>query len=355
MANVEEFTPSEVPAGPQWSGALVAIVTDQAAAVDRLPGDSFIDPFFRLAKAFIDGYHSPNSKRAYLSDLRAWWQWCSDSGVHPFDARRHHVDAWMDAMATPTPATKALGPVSIRRRLSAVSKFYRYCIEAEVLTYSPAEQVKRPKASRETSSVGLTAAELSSLIAAAAAESAQSAALVTLLAYNGLRITEALNTDVSGYSYQRGHRVLRITRKGGSTSTEPLAAPTVRALEQYLDTEDHPKSGPLFWNVTFKRRLPYPTAFDMIRRLAKVAGIPAADSVTPRSLRHTFITEALAAGIPLQDVQDAAGHLDPATTRRYDRSRLSHDRHPTYALAAHLQRPSATRPEHDSPSCGPKA
>lgn len=349
MANVEVFSPSEVLAGPRWSGAVVSVLADQAAAVDRLPGDPFVDPFFRLAKAFIDGYHSPNSKRAYLSDLRAWWQWCTDAGVHPFDARRHHVDAWMDAMATPTPPTKALGPVSIRRRLSAVSKFYRYGIEAEVLTYSPVEQVKRPKASRETSSIGLSVAELSDLITAAATDSAQSAALVTLLAYNGLRITEALGADVSDYSYQRGHRVLRITRKGGSTSTEPLAAPTVRALDAYLAEEAHPRTGPLFWNVTFDRRLPYPTAFDMIRRLAKVAKIPAAASVTPHSLRHTFVTESLAAGIPLQDVQDAAGHLDPATTRRYDRSRLSHDRHPTYALAAHLQRVQPDRPEGGAP------
>jgi integrase/recombinase XerD len=55
-------------------------------------------------------------------------------------------------------------------------------------------------------------------------------------------------------------------------------------------------------------------------------------------LRHTFITESLAAGVPLQDVQDAAGHADPRTTRRYDHSRHNLDRHPTYVLAAHLRR-----------------
>jgi hypothetical protein len=32
-------------------------------------------------------------------------------------------------------------------------------------------------------------------------------------------------------------------------------------------------------------------------------------------------------------VQDAAGHADPRTTRRYDRARHNLDRHPTYALA----------------------
>jgi len=32
-------------------------------------------------------------------------------------------------------------------------------------------------------------------------------------------------------------------------------------------------------------------------------------------------------------VQDAAGHPEPRTTRRYDRARYNLDRHPTYAFA----------------------
>jgi hypothetical protein len=53
----------------------------------------------------------------------------------------------------------------------------------------------------------------------------------------------------------------------------------------------------------------------------------------------SVLTEALVAGVPLQDVQDAAGHADPRTTRRYDRSRHNLDRHPTYVLA----RPTCVR------------
>ena len=78
----------------------------------------------------------------------------------------------------------------------------------------------------------------------------------------------------------------------------------------------------------------------MIQRLAAKAEIPAAAVITPHSFRHTFITEALAAGVPLQDVQDAAGHTDPRTTRRYDHGRHNLDRHPTYVLAGHLRRPA---------------
>ncbi len=45
---------------------------------------------------------------------------------------------------------------------------------------------------------------------------------------------------------------------------------------------------------------------------------------------------ALDAGVPLRDVQEAASHADPRTTMRYDRARVSLDRHATYVVAAFL-------------------
>jgi integrase/recombinase XerD len=39
---------------------------------------------------------------------------------------------------------------------------------------------------------------------------------------------------------------------------------------------------------------------------------------------------------PLRDVQEAASHADPRTTMRYDRARVSLDRHTTYIVATFL-------------------
>ena len=63
----------------------------------------------------------------------------------------------------------------------------------------------------------------------------------------------------------------------------------------------------------------------IVRRLAKRAGI--SKHISPHSLRHSFITAALDAGVPLRDVQIAAHHADPRTTTRYDRARNNLDRH----------------------------
>jgi hypothetical protein len=44
----------------------------------------------------------------------------------------------------------------------------------------------------------------------------------------------------------------------------------------------------------------------------------------------------LDAGVPLRDVQEAVSHADPRTTMRYDRARVSLDRHATYIVAAFI-------------------
>ena len=71
-----------------------------------------------------------------------------------------------------------------------------------------------------------------------------------------------------------------------------------------------------------------------VKRLVRRAGIT--KRISPHSLRHSFITAALDAGVPLRDVQEAASHADPRTTMRYDRGRRLLDRLATYIVATFL-------------------
>jgi integrase/recombinase XerD len=75
-----------------------------------------------------------------------------------------------------------------------------------------------------------------------------------------------------------------------------------------------------------------------MRQLARGAGLPPelVSHLGPHAVRHTFATLALDAGVPLRDLQDAMGHKDPRTTRRYDRARGRLDRSPGYQVAAYL-------------------
>jgi integrase/recombinase XerD len=106
-------------------------------------------------------------------------------------------------------------------------------------------------------------------------------------------------------------------------STQPLPSGNV----------DERTSGPIFLGVNGRRMDRY-AADRIVKRLTKRAGIT--KRISPHSLRHSFITAALDAGVPLRDVQEAASHADPRTTMRYDRARQSLDRHATYIVAAFL-------------------
>ena len=103
-----------------------------------------------------------------------------------------------------------MGPPSaaatVARRLSCLSGLYEYAVvDVGLIDASPVVRVKRPRVSDRSSTTGLTEAELIALLAAADVDGPRSAALVTLLALNGLRIGEALAVDVGDLSYDFGH------------------------------------------------------------------------------------------------------------------------------------------------------
>ncbi len=174
---------------------------------------------------------------------------------------------------------------------------------------------------------GMDRNELAAFLVQAGLSGARDHALACLLALNGLRVSEAIGTDVGDLGLERGHHTLQIVRKGGSTVIVPLAPRTARTV--YLAIGERDK-GPIFVADSGARMNRHQAA-RVVRRLARHAGID--KTISPHSLRHGFITAALDAGVPLRDVQEAASHADPRTTMRYDRARRSLDRHATYIVA----------------------
>jgi site-specific recombinase XerD len=291
------------------------------------------------------------TRRAYFNDLKAWYAWCTRRELHPLSARRHDIALWAREPAEqPQASGKAHAPASIARRLSCLSSFYRYAIEVDVLHESPVANVKRPRVANDSMSVGLTREELERLLNAAVADGPRSGALITLLAYNGLRVNEALSRDVEHLGHQLGHRVLRISRKGGRDALEPLSPPVERALDTYLDGRT---TGPLFVDDR-GRRMYEAQAWRLVRRLARAAGLQSVGQLSPHSLRHTFATSLDQAGVPLQDIQDAMGHTDPRTTRRYMApTSTSIGTPPTPSRPGYDARPTTRPPPTEAPIVSP--
>jgi site-specific recombinase XerD len=296
----------------------------------------------RLALAgFLSGY-SDQTRDAYTLDFRQYATWCAAQGLRLFDVRRADIEAFGRALED---AGRARATVS--RRLCTVTSFYRYAVEAELLDHSPAVHVRRPRLDYESHAVGLDRTEVGALLVAAGRGDPVEHALVSLMALNGLRVSEACGADIEALALERGHRTLTVLRKGAKVVTIPLAPRTARAVDLAIGERCE---GPIFLGSD-GQHLDRHSAARVVRRVARRAGITKA--VGPHTLRHAFITAALDAGVPLRDVQEAASHADPRTTMRYDRARVSLDRHATYIVAAFVAGQIIPLPTPTGRSAGP--
>jgi integrase/recombinase XerD len=258
----------------------------------------------RLALAgFLAGY-SGLTRQAYELDLRQYATWCHQHHLRLFQARCAEIECFARDLET-----RGRARATITRRLCTIAGFYRYAVEEDLLEHSPAAHVRRPRLDYESHATGLDRNELGALLVAAGLGSPAKHALVSLLALNGLRVSEATGAHIEALGVERGHRTLVITRKGGKVVTIPLAPRTARAIDLAVGER---VDGPIF-STPDGQRLDRHGAARIVRRVAIRAGI--CKPVSPHTLRHGFITAALDAGVPLRDVQEAASHADPRTSR----------------------------------------
>jgi integrase/recombinase XerD len=318
--------------------AELALVRETGYWVAVQPGEQ--DRLALLTSAWLMR-RSANTRAAYVKDLANWVAWCERCGITPMTARMIHMDGWIawqrvhGVGSESRPAAES----SIGRRVSAISSWYKYIQRntrddpEPLAATNPADTDARPDADPDYSpTIGLSTAEADKLIRAADAGTTRTAAIVRMLLYLGVRCGAALNADVTDLGHDRGYRTLTLRGKGGKVQRVPLPVALSVTIDAMLAERGNPAEGPLFATRT-GGRLDRAYVLKLVRRIADAAGIPSAGKLSPHSLRHTFATDYLDAGGNLRDLQDAMGHADPRTTRRYDRARGQLDRHPAHVLA----------------------
>ena len=294
---------------------------------------------------FTDGWLanrrlSAHTRAAYRRDVAQWLAWCAEHGVEPLRASFLHVNTFARTLESTVDARtgRPLAPASVARKLSALSSWYAFLYRVDLVATNPVGGADRPRVARDHSAtVGLSAAEVDAMLGAAAREQSSTAArnraIVALLADLGLRVGEVVALDLADLGREQGHHTVRFTGKGAKPRRRALTPGAVAALDAYLAVRVPGGDGPLFRTLR-GGRVDRHAVFRLVRRLARDAGVPAWARLSPHSLRHAFATAAREEGVPLEDVQDAMGHADPRTTRRYDRDRHSLDRDPSYAIWA---------------------
>jgi integrase/recombinase XerD len=244
----------------------------------------------RLALAgFLAGYRGL-TREAYALDLRQFTTWCRDRSVSLFTVRRADIEGFARDLED-----RGRARATVTRRLCTIAGFYKYAVEEELIEHSPAAHVRRPRLDYESHAVGLDRNELGALLVTAGLATAAEHALISLLALNGLRVSEATGADIGHLGLERGHRTLVITRKGGKVVTIPLAPRTARAIDLAVGERS---DGPIFLTGS-GRRLDRHGAGRIVRRSHQPARanrrsgrlhgddhVPTAKRITGRSARQ---------------------------------------------------------------------
>jgi len=261
--------------------------------------------------------------------LRRWFVWCESNHLDPLvGIQRAHVELFIRHLGE-----CGLMPSSINTMMHGIPATSGSPTSTGLIPHDPAVYARLPKVHQdETRTQGLDRLELIRFLQVAPTISVHQGAQAYLLGINALRASEAAAVRIEDYRETlRGHRVLHLLGKGNQPATMPLTVPVIRVLEACRGERTE---GPLILRPLTGNPIDRRDCDRMVLRIAKTAGIPR--HISPHSLRHAAITNALDAGVPLRDAQILARHADPRTTGHYDRARGNLDRHGVHFLTAYV-------------------
>jgi integrase/recombinase XerD len=155
-----------------------------------------------LVSAWLTGPRAARTRRAYAGDVAAWLGWLAERDTGALAAGRVRVDLW-----AATQLDGGAAASSVRRRLSALSSFYRYCAAHDLIGRLPTHGVARPVVDPDyTATVGLDRDQARALVAAAntGAQALRTAVVVRLLLHNALRVDEACAADIADLGEDSG-------------------------------------------------------------------------------------------------------------------------------------------------------
>lgn len=142
--------------------------------------------------------------------------------------------------------------------------------------------------------------------------------LVNLLAYTGLRISEALHLELHDLHLESRELVVR-SGKGNKTRTVFLSDKVVRLIREYVRHERGQyglaKVSHYLFLSNRSRQLSRITAFKVFVKYSESAGIH--PPISPHDLRHFFCSNALEKGLNVHEVAAIAGHSNIHTTLMY--------------------------------------
>ena len=290
----------------------VPILVERAGSAARFAWEEFVYGHIR----------NPHTRVAYERAIRYFLAHCDTLNKELSTISPRDVGGYLDGLDY-APATKKL-------HLSALKHFFDTLVTRHVVVLNAAASVrgerlqviegKTPEITIPQARILMQAIDLDTVVGL------RDRAIIGTLIYTAARVGAIAKLRRRDF-YDLGDQFcLRFTEKGTKSREIPVRHDLQRSINDYLvagQLDDSDGSKPLFRTTIRRTRRLTQNAMSggdigrMMKRRLRHANLPS--RLSPHSCRVTTITDLLSQGVPLEDVQNLAGHADPRTTRLYDR------------------------------------
>ncbi len=240
---------------------------------------------------------SRNTVREYKSLVKNFLEFEKKDPIH---ISIEDVEKYREYLVIEKHASKQ----TIYLAMKALQSFFKF------LNRSDLSKIPAPKRSKKLP-VYLNSLEMNRLIDASS-KNKRDHAIIVLLAYSGMRVSELCSLDIEDIDFIEG--IVRIrSGKGDKDRIVVIDKKAIETLKDYLHDEKR-FSGPLFLSQK-NSRITSVQVERLIRKYSKLAGI--SKHVTPHVIRHTFATTLLKNGADIRFIQQLLGHSSISTTEIY--------------------------------------
>ena len=248
--------------------------------------------------------NSENTRSSYLGTVKQFHAWYEQTfGMEFTKLYRENVLEFLSYLRN----IKQLSSITINTKIAALAKYNAYLSaqtgQEQVIFEKDYLPVQTPYANPCT----VTEAEVDEFRQRILInETKRDYALVTLLAYGGLRISEALNLKLSHIHFDS--KELVVIGKGDKQRTVYMNDKIIHALRSYLKVRN--SDSPCLFVSRQSNKLSRSRVNKLFNKYS--------DKITPHTLRHFFCTLALEKGAyNYHELANQAGHASIHTTLRY--------------------------------------
>ena len=266
---------------------------------------------------------NPHTRRSYERATRRFLSWAESSGRAIHQVTPADVGRYLDGLPN-TAASKNV-------YLAAIRHLFDRLVQRHVVVLNPAASVRGDRHSPVEGRTPEITVPQARLLLASIDDSRlvglRDKAAIAVLIYTAARVGAVARLRIADFVDGGNQYHLRFKEKGGKAREIPvrhdLQQLLIRLFEARHVTTPSSRSDPLFPSAIRRtgeltaRGMSPDDMSRMVRRRLKDAGLP--NRLTAHSFRVATITDLLSQGVPLEDVQNLAGHADPRTTRLYDR------------------------------------